>query len=249
MVEYFGPQAWHGYVNQPAASAIRLADTHAASATGAGIVAIIDTGVDPTHPAAAGRARPRLRLRQRHGRHGVGMDGPRSLDGRDPRSLDGRDPRLQCSPGAAESLDGRRAGFGTRRSIPSQLPAAFGHGTMVAGIVHLVAPTAQIMPLKAFTADGTSRTFDIVRAIYYAVDHGARVINMSFSATVAVARDRAGDQLRDRSRRDLRGVGRQPRSGSGRLPRRLPQRRSASPRRTRRTRRCAARSATTAIRS
>ena len=26
---------------------------------------------------------------------------------------------------------------------PSQLPAAFGHGTMVAGIVHLVAPTAR----------------------------------------------------------------------------------------------------------
>ena len=27
---------------------------------------------------------------------------------------------------------------------------------MVAGIVHLVAPTAKIMPLKAFRADGTS---------------------------------------------------------------------------------------------
>ena len=56
---------------------------------------------------------------------------------------------------------------------------------MVAGIVHLVAPTARIMPLKAFSADGTSRTFDIVRAIYYAVDHGARVINLSFSASMA----------------------------------------------------------------
>jgi len=52
---------------------------------------------------------------------------------------------------------------------------------MVAGIIHLVAPTALIMPLKAFKADGTSNLFDILRAIYYAVDHGARVINMSFS--------------------------------------------------------------------
>ncbi len=52
---------------------------------------------------------------------------------------------------------------------------------MVAGLVHLVAPGAKIMPLKAFHADGTSRIFDIVRAIYFAVDHGARVINMSFS--------------------------------------------------------------------
>ena len=67
-------------------------------------------------------------------------------------------------------------------ALPSvQVPAAFGHGTMVAGLVHLVAPGAKIMPLKAFQADGTSRIFDIVRAIYYAVDHGARVINMSFS--------------------------------------------------------------------
>ena len=31
----------------------------------------------------------------------------------------------------------------------------FGHGTMVAGIIHLVAPTAKILPLKAFRADGT----------------------------------------------------------------------------------------------
>jgi hypothetical protein len=53
---------------------------------------------------------------------------------------------------------------------------------MVAGLVHLVAPTAKIMPLKVFAADGSSRVFDIVRAIYYAVDNGARVINMSFSS-------------------------------------------------------------------
>ncbi len=59
--------------------------------------------------------------------------------------------------------------------------AAFGHGTMVAGIIHLVAPTAQIMPLKAFQADGTGYLSDILRAIYFAVQNGAKVINMSFS--------------------------------------------------------------------
>src|SRR5205807_8360965 len=62
-----------------------------------------------------------------------------------------------------------------------QVPRTFGHGTMVAGIINLVAPTAQIMPLKAFEADGTAHLFDIRHAIYYAVDHGAKVINMSFS--------------------------------------------------------------------
>ena len=52
---------------------------------------------------------------------------------------------------------------------------------MVAGIVHLVAPTARIMPLKAFGPDGAGYISDVVRAIYYAVKAGARVINMSFS--------------------------------------------------------------------
>ena len=63
------------------------------------------------------------------------------------------------------------------------LPSGFGHGTMVSGLVHLVAPTAKIMPLRVFGADGTGDIYNVVRAIYYAVDYGATVINMSFSLT------------------------------------------------------------------
>jgi subtilisin family serine protease len=62
-----------------------------------------------------------------------------------------------------------------------KLPQAFGHGTMVASIVRLVAPTAKIMPLKAFQADGSANSFDLVRAIYFAADNGATIINMSFN--------------------------------------------------------------------
>jgi len=58
--------------------------------------------------------------------------------------------------------------------------AAFGHGTMVMGVIHLVAPTAQLLPLKTFKADGTGFLSDILRAIYYAVQNNANVINMSF---------------------------------------------------------------------
>ena len=58
---------------------------------------------------------------------------------------------------------------------------------MVAGLVHVVAPAAKIMPLKVFDADGNSSIFDIERAIYYAVDHGAKVINMSFSSADVTA--------------------------------------------------------------
>jgi thermitase len=63
------------------------------------------------------------------------------------------------------------------------LPSHFGHGTMVAGLVHLVAPTSSILPLKAFQSNGTGNLSNIVQAIYYAVNNGANVINMSFSLT------------------------------------------------------------------
>jgi thermitase len=59
--------------------------------------------------------------------------------------------------------------------------AAFGHGTMVAGIIHLVAPRTNIMALKAFNADGSGYLSNILRAVYYAAQHNAKVINMSFS--------------------------------------------------------------------
>jgi subtilisin family serine protease len=59
--------------------------------------------------------------------------------------------------------------------------SAFGHGTMVAGIIHLVAPRATIMSLKAFGSNGFGYTSDVVRAMYYAVRSNASAINMSFS--------------------------------------------------------------------
>jgi thermitase len=52
---------------------------------------------------------------------------------------------------------------------------------MTAGIVHMVAPTAQILPLKAFSSDGTGYLSNIVRAVYYAAGQGSKVLSMSFS--------------------------------------------------------------------
>jgi hypothetical protein len=50
-VNYFGATVIHGYVTQPAIAIIRLPDTQTTfSVSGAGTVAVIDTGVDPTHP-------------------------------------------------------------------------------------------------------------------------------------------------------------------------------------------------------
>jgi subtilisin family serine protease len=54
-----------------------------------------------------------------------------------------------------------------------------GHGTHVAGIVHIVAPAAKIMPLRALNSDGRGTIFAVAQAIAYASAHGAQAINVS----------------------------------------------------------------------
>ena len=56
------------------------------------------------------------------------------------------------------------------------------HGTHVAGIIAQNAPAAQILPLKVFE-HGRAYTSDIIRAVAYAEENGASVVNMSFGGT------------------------------------------------------------------
>lgn len=67
-----------------------------------------------------------------------------------------------------------------------------GHGTFVAGIIAAKAnngigiaginPGAVIMPLKVGNAEGEVTSLNIYRAIIYATDHGAKVINVSLGS-------------------------------------------------------------------
>ncbi len=59
---------------------------------------------------------------------------------------------------------------------------AVGHGTHIAGIVHLVAPAASIMPLRALNSDGQGNNFDTASAILFAITNGADVINLSLGS-------------------------------------------------------------------
>jgi thermitase len=59
---------------------------------------------------------------------------------------------------------------------------AYGHGTHVAGIVHLVAPDAKIMPLRVLEADGSGNVFAVAKAVAWASRRGANVINLSLGA-------------------------------------------------------------------
>jgi hypothetical protein len=80
-----------------------------------------------------------------------------------------------CVPGrltqsTAAILD---TGTETRLAGAPPLPPAFGHGTIVAGLIHAVAPrAAHSSPEGVLTSDGTGRSADIAQAIYYAVLKG-----------------------------------------------------------------------------
>ncbi len=57
-----------------------------------------------------------------------------------------------------------------------------GHGTHVAGIVLSAAPGVQVMPIRVLNSDGIGTYWEVAAGIRFAVDHGAKVINMSLSA-------------------------------------------------------------------
>jgi subtilisin family serine protease len=172
-VSYYGTTVWHGYVAQPAVQIINLQEAqsqNSGTVTGSGIVAVIDTGVDPTHPVLQGVLVP-------------GQDFTRNQAGGSELS-DVNQQSMAVVNGAAPAQVNQQSMAVVNQDGASTFSqsqyAAFGHGTMVSGIVHLVAPTAQIMPLKAFHADGTGNLSDVLRAVYYATQHGAHVLNMSF---------------------------------------------------------------------
>ena len=58
----------------------------------------------------------------------------------------------------------------------------YGHGTHVAGILHLVAPDARLLPLRVLNSDGRGNNFRTASAIAYAVSRGVDVINLSLGA-------------------------------------------------------------------
>ena len=109
---------------------------------GSGVtVAVLDTGIDATHPALAGFVRD---------------------DGVNIIRENGRAPD-----------DTRDIGDGWMT----------GHGTFVAGLIHLTAPEAQLLPIVVLRSDGLSDCFTVTQGIYAAVVAGAQVINCSLGST------------------------------------------------------------------
>jgi len=174
-----GGTVWNSYANQPAAQIVRVSDAQSQFGVGgSGIVADIDTGVDPTHPALQSVLLPGYDFTRDQPGGSELTDIPSSSC-----------PFTSCPPPACPSCSSAQVNQSTAAVLDQSTAAvldgndqyaAFGHGTMVMGVIHLVAPTAQLLPLKTFKSDGTGFLSDILGAIYYAVQNNANVINMSF---------------------------------------------------------------------
>jgi subtilisin family serine protease len=175
-VDYYGTTVRRGYITQPAFGILGLEEAHERyGLTGRGvIVAVIDTGVDTNHSVLK----------------------PSLLAGYDfTRNRDGAAEQGDINQSTMAILDQSQAGFvnqSTMAILDQSTMAildghpeysAFGHGTIVAGVIHLAAPRAKILPLKAFGPDGSGYLSDVLRALYYASNKNAKVINMSFSFT------------------------------------------------------------------
>ncbi len=172
-VQYSGSTVWDGYVNQPAANIVRVSAAQTTfNVMGRGIVADIDTGVDPNHPAL----KPVLLPGYDFTRNQPG--GSEMTDYSGPPPSGGPTSVATVNQSTAAVLDQSTAAVLDATVNPQY--AAFGHGTMVMGIIHLVAPQAQLLPLKAFSSDGTGYLSNILHAVYYGVQSGTNVINMSF---------------------------------------------------------------------
>lgn len=178
LVTYYNSKVWNGYVTQPAAQIVRVATAqHQFNVAGTGIVADIDTGVDPNHPAFAGVLLQGYDFtRNQSGASELNDLSPTDFPYLPPPCAPANCPPANVNQESAAILEGWAA------TILDTNPnyAAFGHGTMVMGVIHLVAPKARLLPLKAFNSAGTGYLSDILRAIYYANQNGANVINMSF---------------------------------------------------------------------
>jgi subtilisin family serine protease len=177
-VNYYGTIVWHGYAAQPAAQIIRLQDAqNGFRISGTGIVAVIDTGVDVNHPVLQAVLLPGYDFTRNQPGASEWLDVSELQNGYiDTDSQDQQPGYVQQSTAAV--LDQSTAAV-----LDGGDYTAFGHGTMTSGLVHLVAPKAQILPLKAFSSNGTGYLSNIVAALYYATQHHANVVNMSFDLT------------------------------------------------------------------
>jgi subtilisin family serine protease len=177
------PPDW--YFSQPALKFIGI-DQARPQSTGKGvIIADINSAVDYSHPSLRGHliagydfvlGKPSNFTLDQASSSFLDQASSSFLDQASSAFLDQASSAF-LDQASSSFLDQSAAGF-----LDATNPA-HGHGTLVAGILAAVAPDAMIMPIRAFDDYGQSDDFTIAKAIRWAVDNGADVINMSFGTS------------------------------------------------------------------
>jgi hypothetical protein len=152
------------------------------------ILAIIDTGIDYNHPDLDGS----LWINTSEDLNGNGI-----LDSADINNFDDDANGYMDDVIGWDFTDAPRFADAGDYLDPDNDPMDEyfgGHGTKIAGIigaqtgnsigVAALTPGASVMNLRAGTAAGFLEEDDVAKAVLYAIDNGARVINMSFGDIV-----------------------------------------------------------------
>jgi subtilisin family serine protease len=152
------------------------------------ILAIIDTGIDYEHPDLQGSLWINLP---------EDLNGNRILDSADINNLDDDGNGYVDDVIGWDFTDAPRFADGGDYLDPDNDPMdeyLGGHGTKIAGIVAAqtansigvaaLTPGASVMNIRAGTAGGYLEEDDVARAVLYAINNGARVVNMSFGDVV-----------------------------------------------------------------
>ena len=147
----------HQYMNSPGAWQVStgLRDV---------VVAVIDTGLDISHPDLKNNLW--INLAEKNGRPGIDDDQNGYVD--DVYGFNFADRVGDPSPGTALDDD-----HGTH--VAGIIGAEGGNGFGIAGMVW----KTRLMGLRVFPSGGSASMADIYTAVFYAVDNGARVINLS----------------------------------------------------------------------
>ena len=183
---YVGRQQWYyDLVNAPNAWDVETGKPGV-------IIAVLDTGVDVTHPDLKDNVWANT---AEIAGNGVDDDGNGCVD--DVHGCNFAESGIACT--------------GAQAGPNSNIADDNGHGSFVAGVaaakgnnaagVTGMAPNATIMPVKVLDCEGAGTALAATQGILYAAKNGARVLNMSFGAdedsltlraAVAEAHDRYG---------------------------------------------------------
>jgi subtilisin family serine protease len=165
------------YKTQPCMSLIHLSAAWTYSTGRTVVVADLNSQVDYSHPALVGHLTSGYDfvLDKPHGVSALNDESSAGyLDDESSAGYLDQSSTSYLLASGATLMDESSAGY------LDGLNPAYAHGTLTAGIIAAIAPDAMIMPLRVFDENGQSSLFMIAKAIRYAVNHGATVINLSF---------------------------------------------------------------------